>query len=352
MHEHASWSLNLGRWGGVHVRLHMAFLLFVAFTLYLSFQHTGGSGEQNTDWIAVQSLAVLLAGVLVHEWGHLWATKRLGGSVDQIVLGPLGGLAPPNGLRDPAAELLAHLGGPLANFVACLFCLPVLLATSSAVAGLLCPWSPRGVTEGGTLMVLVKLLFWINWGLLLVNLLPAFPFDGGGISRALILLRWPGVGRRGASVIVGHIAKVIALSMVVLPFLFPPDNEVTLLPTQFAFVLLGIFLFFSAQNEERREAVREAEEQMLRDFDVSVDLDQLEREFAHAAERPTGPLRRWLQRRQERRLSRQRQLEEEEERRVDEILAKLYQDGMQALSAEDRALLERVSARYRSRQQG
>jgi hypothetical protein len=116
--------------------------------------------------------------------------------------------------------------------------------------------------------------------------------------------------------------------------------------------LLGIFLFFSAQNEERREAVREAEEEMLREFDISVDLDQLERDFSQGTERPTGPLKRWLQRRHERRVIRQRQMEEEEERRVDEILAKLYQDGMQAISPDDRALLERVSARYRSRQQG
>ncbi len=348
MHEQTGWSLSLGRWGGIHVRLHMFFLLFAACTLYLGF----GDGDADgftIDWMVVQSLGVLLASVLLHEWGHLLATLRLGGVADQIVLGPLGGLTSQRGLRDPAAELMAHLGGPIANFIGCLFCLPVLIATSSNIVGLLYPLAPRGLTEGGTLLVLVKLLFWINWGLLLVNLLPAFPFDGGPMARSLLLIRWPDIGRRNASLIVGSFAKVVAVLIIVAPFLFQTDNEFTLIPTRFAFILLGIFLFFSAQHEERREAAREAEEDLLREFDLAADMEELEREFTHAPERPKGPLKRWIDRRKDLRRQRQQAIEEEEEQCVDEILARVYRHGLDTLTPRERALLERVSARYRDR---
>jgi Zn-dependent protease len=357
MHEHHSWSLKLGRWGNVQVRLHMLFVLFAACTIYFGLTpaalHESIAAEV---WLAIEILGVLLACVLLHEWGHVVAANRVGAFVEQIVLGPLGGLTSYRGLRDPVAELTVHLGGPIANFLGCLICLPLLLllatteSPTTEIVGLLNPLRPLGIGNGSTLVVLVKAAFWVNWVLLLVNLLPAFPFDGGPIARSVLLLRWPRLGRRTASLLVGTMAKVIALLLVVLPFVLSSSTPSDLIDLRFPVVLLGILLFFSARHEERREAVREVEQDLLREFDITADMDELERELAESTARPTGPLKRWLDRRRDVRRQRQLEREEEEERCVDEILARLHHEGMNALSPHDRALLQRVSERYRERQ--
>jgi Zn-dependent protease len=351
MHDHASWSLSLGRWGSVHVRLHMLFLIFAACTFYLSWRDNQAGGTSGIDWVVAQSLGVLLLSVALHELGHVFAAWRLGGSVSCIVLGPLGGLTSVKELPDYRSELMAHLAGPAVNFVLCLLCTPILLATSGNLVGLLTPLSPEGLTEsnGFSFLIPVKLCFWINWTLTLVNLLPVFPFDGGQALRAAILLRWPEAGRRAASQFVSSVAKFVAVGVFVTAFLLEFEDEGSLIPMRFALILLSIFLFFSARYEERRSAASDGGNRLL-DSELTSDLSGLERELARTSGHPSGPLRRWLDRRREIRSQRQLEIEATEERCVDAILARLHEHGMDSLSAEDRALLERVSARFRSRQ--
>jgi Zn-dependent protease len=350
MHDHASWSLSLGRWGNVPVRLHMVFLLFAAATFYLSWREEQISGSGSLDWIVAQSLGVLLLSVALHEVGHVIAAWRLGGSVRSVVLGPLGGLTSVCGIADHRSELAAHLAGPAVNFLLCLFCAPVLLAYSGNLVGLLIPLAPEGLTETNDRFFLVpmKLCFWINWTLGLVNLLPVFPFDGGRALRSAIQMKWPQAGRMAASQFVASVAKFVAVSIFITAFLLHFDDLNSLIPTRFALILLSIFLFFSAQHEERRSAA--ADEDRLLDSGPVPDLPGLERELARNSEDASGPLRRWLDRRREIREQRQSEIEAYEEQRVDEILARLHQHGMDALSPEDRAVLQRVSERLRSRQ--
>ena len=351
MHDHASWSLSLGRWGSVHVRLHMFFLLFAAFTFYLSWRDNQASGSSGIDWVVAQSLGVLLLSVALHEVGHVFAAWRLGGSVTCVVLGPLGGLTSVKGIRDHRSELVAHLAGPAVNFALCLLCVPVLLATSGNLLGLLAPLAPEGLTEsnGFSFLIPVKLCFWINWTLTLVNLLPVFPFDGGRALRAAILLKWPEAGRGAASQFVASVAKFVAVGVFITAFLLDFEDAGSLIPMRFALILLSIFLFFSAQHEERRSAASD-DGNLLFDSDLTSDLSGLEREFARTPGHSSGPLRRWLDRRREIRARRQSELEAQEEQCVDEILTRLHEYGMGSLSPEDKALLQRVSARFRSRQ--
>ena len=153
-------------------------------------------GWTGWPWYA---LFILSASVLAHELGHWWAARRLGGRLDPLVLAPWGGLTSPRGIRDPGAELLVHLAGPAAQVAACLLLAPLLVSASGNLPGLLHPLAPEDLTVGTTAVVLAKLTFWLNWTLLLVNLMPVFPFDGGAALRAAILLKWPDLGRRGAS---------------------------------------------------------------------------------------------------------------------------------------------------------
>ena len=231
----------------------------------------------------------------------------------------------------------------------CLLLAPLLVSASGNLPGLLHPLAPEDLTVGTTAVVLAKLTFWLNWTLLLVNLMPVFPFDGGAALRAAILLKWPELGRRGASWLVASLAKAAVLGLAVLAFFVPFDDSHGLVPLRFALILLCIFLYFSAQHEDRRSAAEEADrEDPFSEPEFSGDLSTLE----GAVERRTdasGPLQRWLERRRELQRYHELQQEAEEERSLDEILERLHRHGRESLSPEDRALLERVSARYRSR---
>jgi len=349
MHDHASWSLGFGRWGGVHVRVHMLFFLFAAFTCYLSWREGQAAGAPKVDQLAVYGLIVLLVSVLLHDAGHLWAARRLGGRMEQLVLAPWGGVNTVRGIADPGAELLAHLAGPGAHVAVCLLSAPLLVGASENLLGLLNPLAPEQLTVGTTAVKLVKLAFWLNWTLLLVNLLPVFPFDGGGALRAAILAKWPDLERRGASWVVASLAKIAVIGAAVLIVVLPMDDSYGPVPMRFALILLCIFLYFSAQHEERRAAAEEADgEELSLHSELPANLSSLEHDIQDHAD-GSGPLQRWRERRRELKLRRQQALEAEEERSVDDILERLHQHGMQALSPEDRALLDRVSARYRSR---
>jgi Zn-dependent protease len=327
----------------------MFFLLFAAFTVYLSRFAADEEDPFGLDWIAFASLAILFISVLLHEIGHVWATLRLGGYVEQIVLGPLGGLGSIKGIINPRRALLAHAAGPFANLVICSLCSPILLVTPADMVGLLHPLAPVGLTDGPTTLVLLKLAFWVNWVLLIINLLPAFPFDGGQALRVAILAKWPDFGRRGASLIVSSVAKLAAATMVVLALVLEFDNANSPLPTNFVLILLAILLFFSARQQDRREEEEEAAENLLFGGGFSEGFDDPDSDAEETPIEGTGPLRRWLEQRRASRLQRQKATEAEEERRVDEILERVHEGGMESLSAEDRSLLQRVSARYRSR---
>jgi Zn-dependent protease len=369
MYDQGIWSLNLGRWGGIRVRLHMFFLLFAAFALYLGWQADGGRAGQLLTTAGL-SIGILFVSVLLHEIGHLHAATYFGGGMDQMVIGPLGGLAPIIPPRRVRQQMIAHLAGPLVNLGICVLCIVSVLFSSpagdeAALAsvpspwGLLNPLQPRGLIVGHERVALQCLVLgvWINWVLFLVNLLPAFPFDGARALRAGLSEMWPRDGRRRAARLVSWIAQVTALAMIVAAAclaVFGEANPVAIspVPPWFALALLGIVLFFSAQ----RDAVSEQPDRSPEDAYQPLDSYLSESSYDHydalgeAADEPSPTT--LTQLREERRaakLRRQRELEEADEERVDEILARLYEEGMQSLSPDDKALLERVSARYRNR---
>ena len=351
MRDYRTLSIPLGRWGGVEVRLHALFVLFAVFTLFLAVM---GTGEPSTVWLAWASLGVLFVSVLLHEIGHLQAALRLGGDADRMVLAPLGGLAPVHVPFDNRSELLAHLAGPAVNAAVCLICLPLVISKGSlsAVPQLLHPlqptpiFQPVGTAPDPAWVTGVKLTFWINWLLFLVNLLPAFPFDGGRVLRAAIMVFRPGTDRRHSALRVAQVAKVLAIVVLVGAY-FCRNMETGLLPAWFALVLLAILLFFSARQEEDRFEEEEEEDDVF-GYDFSHGYTSLERSADPGPSSP-GPIARWRQKQRAAKVLQQAQLEAEEERRLDEILQRLHSGGRDSLSDEDQALLNRVSARFRSR---
>ncbi|HTU25014.1 MAG TPA: M50 family metallopeptidase [Pirellulales bacterium] len=345
MRDLASWSVNVGfgRWGGVYVRVHAFFLGLVVLALYLTSRYPHHGLLRDSALL----LGILFASVLVHEIAHAIAAIRVGGHVDQIVIWPLGGLAAPQVPREPQLELIVAAAGPLVNLLVCSMVAPLILSRDQELVGLWNPLNPIGLREGGTLVEALKLTFWINWLLVLVNMIPAFPLDGGRILRSL-LRRW--LDHRTAGQVVTWSGKFAAALLCMMAWVSSEESPTSLLPAWVAFVLLAMVLYFTAKQEMSRLDEAELDDELF-NYDFSQGYTSLERQL----DRPrrdggAGSFRRWMAHRHEARLRRQRQIEEEEERRVDEILVRLHEEGMTGLSPKDRALLDRVSARYRNRQ--
>jgi Zn-dependent protease len=354
MRSHTSWSIGLGRWGGQHVRLHMFFILFAVCTLFFAWQAGQESSSRDLVWIAAGSLGILLASVLLHEWGHYIAAVRTGGDGDEIVIGPFGGMTSMRPPPDPFAECLMHLAGPLVNLTICLICGTVLqLWSTGSVMDLLNPLSPQDLVDEAPVWILTfKLTFWINWVMLLANLLPAFPFDGGRALRAALTGWWPDANPRRAAMFVATLAKFAAFALLVFAGLHGRhvstlDKPPSQIPIWFSLALLAIFLYFSAKHEEDRIEETKSEDDAY-GYDFSEGFMSLE-QSGKPPPPHEGPFKRWLERKRREKLRKQSEMEQEEERRVDEILERLHARGMEHLSREEQLLLQRVSHRYRQR---
>ena len=340
MRELLSWKLTLGRVRGVQLNVHFLFLLVIAVILFtcMRLEVDGAVG------LGALGLLILLISVFAHEMGHAWAVRSLGGELDEVLLWPLGGLADSRFGHwthdDHSAaqyEMIVAATGPLVNLVACLVCLPMLLISEVPVSDLINPLRPPTMAAGWAYVL--SLVFWVNWLLLVANLLPALPMDGGRVVRALIAKRHGGTV---AGIWIAQITRIAALALLILAVMLTDAYSFAKLPV--VFLMLTVFL--SSRHESERQQER-GDGELFMGYDFSQGYTSLEQPEAPAPRRKAGPLRRWLQQRRQQKDLRLRQQEIEEEKRMDEILAKLSDGGLDALSPEDRRLLERVSQRYR-----
>lgn len=334
MRDLLSWNVSLGRWADVNVRLHVSFLVLLTAVVHLGTAAT----PEGSAVPALVGLLVLFLSVVGHELGHCIAAWKAGGRVERIVLGPWGGLTYVCPTREPQTELLTTAAGPAVNFAVTVVCTVGLAACGQPITQLLYPFEMPPLARESSVAGTAALAAWINWLIVLVNLLPAYPLDGARALRAIVR---PHSGFRSAVVLTGRTGFMTSLAMFLLAFvLYDPYQQASL-----ACSLLGIFLYFSSWQEAER----------LHDGDVGDDADVFDERIDSAEEdqpRPTtlGPVQRWLRKRRQQQTALRLQKEREEEQRVDDVLARLHTLGPQALSSDDRALLERVSARFRRRQ--
>lgn len=340
MRDILSWSLSLGRVGGVQVRIHAFFLLVAAFIL----QQAALFDHGRLLWYGMSMIAVLLASVALHEWAHCAAAEKLEGQMQSAILWPGGGLVAASVPPDPVAEALVALAGPGMNIFLCSLAALVLQARDRTLVELLNPLAPPFLSAreemGLPWISMLECAFWINWVLALVNLLPAHPFDG---ARAVKAGLWYALGRRSASYLTALLGQATAVGMWFAAWwLATGEYSAAAMPL----VLLGCFLFFSAHGETERVHDPLGEEWTLGDeLAAGINFDPPR----EPEPRRPGPLRQWIENCRVERRRKQLQQEEDEERRVDAILARLHETGIDGLAPQERALLQRVSVRYRNR---
>jgi Zn-dependent protease len=161
-------TIRLFKFSGITVYLHFSWFLIAAYEFS---RRTGVYSSM--VWAAFEYLA-LFAIVLLHEFGHALACRQTGGVADRIVLWPLGGIAFVNPPRRPGAMLWSIAAGPLVNVIL----LPIL-SIALTLFGI-------GADEPNDFGLFLYHVWWINLGLLIFNILPVYPLDGGQILRALL----------------------------------------------------------------------------------------------------------------------------------------------------------------------
>ncbi len=166
-------SIHLFRFAGIDVYLHWWWFFLAIYEI-----NSRKGSYSSITWNVLEYLSLFVI-VLLHEFGHALACRQVGGTANRILLWPLGGVAYVDPPQRPGATLWSIAAGPLVN-VALLPALWVLEIQT------------RSLGAGSDLHTLIATVGWINEGLLLFNILPVYPLDGGQIVRSLL---WFVLGR-------------------------------------------------------------------------------------------------------------------------------------------------------------
>lgn len=171
------WSISIAKVAGTEIKIHLTFLLLLAW-IGLAHYLQGGMPEALQG---VLFILLLFACVLLHEFGHALAARQYGIPTPDITLLPIGGVARLQRMPDkPDQELVVALAGPAVNVLIAV----VLYLILGRMAGV----NEVAQLENPAVSTLAKLLG-VNISLVLFNLIPAFPMDGGRVLRALLALR-------------------------------------------------------------------------------------------------------------------------------------------------------------------
>ncbi|MGI8856855.1 MAG: site-2 protease family protein [Thermomicrobiales bacterium] len=237
-------AFQLTRVAGIDIRVHPTFALIVIWFAYIWGVTTGaGLGGVLFGLLLVGSL---FACVLLHELGHSLVARRAGIRVHDITLLPIGGMARiERAPVHPGDEFRLALAGPAVNVVLALLLTPIVAAIGwyqhvDGIGGLIADLGQVNVVG------FAAYLLFANISLVLFNLIPAFPMDGGRILRSFLSLM---MSRATATQIAVMTGKAIAIAFFFIGVLFLRD---------WTLPMVGVFIFAGAHIEGRTVAMEEA----------------------------------------------------------------------------------------------
>lgn len=252
------WSWKLGEIAGIGVYVHATFLILVLWIGMLAW-----SASQSVSAVAVDIafIMALFGCIVLHELGHALTARRYGIQTRDITLLPIGGVARLERMpEEPMHELLVALAGPAVNLV-----IALLLAAGLALSG---TWE-SGAEMSALSGPFFQRLLVVNVAVVVFNLLPAFPMDGGRVLRALLATRLDYVA---ATQIAANTGQAMA-------FLF---GLIGLLVNPFL-IFIALFVWIGAAAEASMVQMKSAlggipvSEAMLRTFETLAARDPLSR---------------------------------------------------------------------------
>jgi Zn-dependent protease len=238
-------SLKIGRLFGIPLYIHTTFLLLPAWMLLAN----SGIGLAGALFLMLVLVGVF-ACVVLHELGHALMARFFGIATESITLYPIGGVARLQRMSEkPFEEICIALAGPAVTLAL------VILFTPLAFVGVLL--GGLSFHPGASLGAGVGAFFIQVWGanllLLVFNLLPCFPMDGGRVFRA-ILAHWKGQLR--ATEIAVKVGLVVAFFIACLSFLRPFQGPMPIVVAMFVLMAGQMELMGLRQREARRQAAR------------------------------------------------------------------------------------------------
>jgi Zn-dependent protease len=225
------WSITLGSFKGTAVRIHVTFILLLAWI--------GFSGYRAGGWDAARDsvlfITLIFTCVVLHEFGHILMARRFGIASTEVTLLPIGGVANLDHMPEkPGQELLVALAGPAVNIV---------IATVLFIA--LGTFHPEGLTQlDDPQLGLVPRLAAANLFLAVFNMIPAFPMDGGRVLRAALAM-W--LDRAKATRIAASVGQIFAFGLGFLGLFGNP-----------LLVFIAIFVYMAAAGEAQMTVASEA----------------------------------------------------------------------------------------------
>ncbi|HYE04086.1 MAG TPA: M50 family metallopeptidase [Planctomycetota bacterium] len=300
------WSMKLFRVAGIEVRAHWSLFLMALIEAMLGAQHGGAL-------IALAFGGLLFLSVLLHEFGHAFGARAVGGDCRTIVLWALGGLAHADAPMRPLPQFVVAAAGPLVSGV-----------IAAAAFATLAIHDSTGVLIGlPTTAVVIERLAWMNVVLLVFNLIPVHPFDGGHIFRAAL---WPWIGLRRATLTALFLGYPAAFAL-----MFWGGWH-----RQWMVLLIGAWVLLRVVQEH-----------------TLVKLGQVVEQEHWTGGGPSreGWFGRWRRERARKAQARRDREEQDEQEIIDRLLAKVGSDGLAALTKQERATLEAYSRKQREKQE-
>jgi Zn-dependent protease/CBS domain-containing protein len=225
-----SWSLNIGSVAGTVVRLHITFVLFLAWIFVANYVSNGAA----TAWHSLFFLVLLFLCVLLHEFGHIFTARAFGVSTPYVTLLPIGGVAQLERIpEEPWKEFLIAIAGPAVNVI-------ITIALVTFAGAHLQMSAATGIDSMNIPMV--DRLAMVNLLLAGFNLIPAFPMDGGRVLRAILASRLGFVRATERAAMIGQ------LTAFALGFIGLFHNPIL--------VFVAVFVYLAASSEAHSVALR------------------------------------------------------------------------------------------------
>jgi Zn-dependent protease/predicted transcriptional regulator len=227
------WSYTIGRFAGTDVKVHVTFILLVVWLAYYQYQRAGtAAAVEYTIFFLLFFLCIVL-----HEFGHIRMASRFGVRTPDVILLPIGGVARLERIpEEPRQELLIALAGPAVTLAIIVLLFLAAVGTGQNVL----------VSDplAGNVSLVVQLLV-SNVLVLVFNLFPAFPLDGGRVLRSLLARK---MGLAKATRIAGSIGQVFAVVLGIVGVMLQAP----------LMMLVAFFIFLGAGSEASAVATRMA----------------------------------------------------------------------------------------------
>ena len=355
MSEVLTWSIDLGRWAGVRVRVHYFLVFFALGCLINAVVGVNRAVLPTACW-----LGLLLLVLVLHEIGHVLMAWYHDTTPEDVLLWPLGNFVIPGPTRH-ADSVAVAAAGLLTSLT-----LAIGSAVVLAVCGAWMIFNPFGFVDraaaafdsGAPILMAtgkqvppLQPLWWLgwfgflNWVIFLANfLIPALPLDGGRILRVVLARSSIGLTRENPYAQWLARAVVGILTLVGLVKLLTDPSMAGMILISLAILIALIIRTESLMHEDGGFF-----EDGVFGYDFSEGYTSLEGSTAKVRPVRESALKRWRRRRSDVRLRRRAEREAAEETRLDEILDKVYQHGKGSLTDDEQRFLNRVSSKLRNR---